>query len=49
MVGAGGGGFLLPNDARVNHFDVVTTILPPLPSVVFSVDASFVWLRRSIR
>lgn len=49
VVGAGGVGFLLLNAARVNHFDVVTTIVLLLLAVVLAVEAVSVWLRRTIR
>lgn len=49
VVGAGGVGFLLLNAARVNQFDVVTMILILMVIVVLMVEATAVWLRKTIR
>ena len=49
VVGAGGVGFLLLNASRVNQFDVVTTILILMVTVVLAVEALSLWLRSTVR
>nr|VDG63096.1 Phosphate-import permease protein phnE [Streptococcus thermophilus] len=49
VVGAGGIGFLLLNAARINEFQVVTMILILMVVVVLIVEATSVWLRKTIR
>ncbi|HIW96036.1 MAG TPA: phosphonate ABC transporter, permease protein PhnE [Candidatus Corynebacterium gallistercoris] len=49
VVGAGGIGFQLLNAARVNQFDVVTTIVLMLLAVVLVVEAIALWVRKAVR
>lgn len=49
VVGAGGIGFLLLNAARINQFEVVTTILLLMIAVVLLVEGISMWLRRTVR
>jgi len=49
VVGAGGVGFLLLNAARVNQFEVVTSIVLLMLAVVLAVEGLALWLRRAVR